>query len=263
MLLLDKWLIGFGAHPWNPRGKYRLYKLLARSGRTLRGRTPAGITLAFRPDDVTCYYFFRDDYESQLSALIHALPRGGVFVDVGANVGNFSLLAARRVGASGLVAAFEPNPETYARLLDHIAINHANGLVSFHAAVGAAPGSVDLVCTENSGLSHLGSGRVNERAARRVAQTTLDDSLPPLLRGRSIDLMKIDVEGAELGVLQGAEQLLLAGRIERLHVEICAELLGRFETTPEQIWRFMEERGYTARHRNAHAAIYDEIFERS
>jgi len=263
--VIDRWIIGFGAHPWNPRGKYRLYKMLAQAGKTLRGTTPAGVALAFRPDDITCYYFFRGDYESSLAKLIQALPVDGVFVDVGANVGNFSVLASRAVGAAGLVAAFEPNPETYARLIHHIALNRAGAVVPFHSAVGATPGTAEMVCTENSGLSHLrnGSADTGVETTQRVAVVALDDCLPALLAGREIELMKIDVEGAELGVLEGADRLLRAGKIKRLHVEICADLLGRFRTTPEQLWRFLERRGYRPKYRRTDAAIYDEIFERA
>src|SRR5450432_1817913 len=105
--MLDQFITRFGAQKWNPRGKYRFYKMLGKCLNTVEGVTPFGVRLKFRPDDLTCYYFFRPDYETPLRELIAGLPLGGAFVDVGANVGNYSVLGSRQVGPKGRVVAFE------------------------------------------------------------------------------------------------------------------------------------------------------------
>lgn len=261
--MLAKFILTFGASPWNPRGKYRLYKILAKCFGTVKGVTPFGVALEFRIDDFTPYYFFRRDYEGPLLALINGLPPSGVFVDVGANVGNYSVLAARRCGDKGVVVAFEPVAETYSRLVRHVAMNEVPGVVTFNAAVGRAEGVVQMVSGEDSGLNFVGGGATpaGERGppTRMVA---LDDCLPALIGEREIDLMKIDVEGAELGVLQGAERLLRARRVKRLFVEIVPSCLTRFGTQPEDIWEFLEQRGYRPRFRIPDTTGYNEIFDR-
>jgi FkbM family methyltransferase len=261
--VINNLIIKFGAHPWNPRGKHRLYRILAGSSWMVEGVTPQGIKLRFRPDDATCFLFFRPGYQTQLTDLIAALPPGGVFVDVGANVGNYSLLGARQVGASGLVVSFEPVAKTYSGFLQNISANHVPNVVPFNAAAAAEEGMAEMVCSEDSGLSHVGRVEgVARTPTQRTAMLTLNRTLPPLLGGRAIDLMKVDVEGAELGVLRGASQLLETGRIKRLLVEIAPACLARFKTTPAELTDFLAARGYRMRPPASGVVADDALFER-
>ena len=186
-----------------------------------------------------------------------------MFVDVGANVGNYSVLASRQVGATGLVAGFEPVAGTYARLLEHLAINGAANVIPFNAAVAAEEGMAEMAFSADSGLSHLGHpGPTGAQQSQRCAVLTLDRVLPALLGEREIDLMKIDVEGAELLALRGAGQLLRTRRIKRLFIEIFPENLARFGATREELWSYLEAVGYRPRHRRTDNTGYDEIFDR-
>jgi FkbM family methyltransferase len=263
MYMLSRLIIEFGANAWNPRGKYRLYKILAKIVGNVAGKTPFGVTLDFRIDDLMAYYYFRRDYQPHLRQLIDGLPPGGVFVDVGANIGNYSVLASRRCAEAGLVIAFEPVAETYLQLKKHIELNNAMGIVPINAAVGAVPGMGEMVACEDSGLSFIrppSSGRSSQLQPTRIV--SLDECLPPLIGLREIDLMKIDVEGAELGVVKGADRLLRSGKIKTLIIEIVPEYLARFDSTPEQLWDYMTARGYNPRYRRSGCALYDEIFDR-
>lgn len=261
--MFDRSIIKFGADSWNPRGKYRLYSMLNRLLGMVEGTTPSGVKLKFRPNDVTCYYFFRGDYEVPLQDLISNLPVGGTFIDVGANVGNYSVLASRRVGETGLVVGFEPVAGTYARFIDHLAINGTVNVIPFNAAVAAAAGTAEMVYADDSGLSYIGKVEKSKfQRTQKCAVLSLDDILPPLIESREIDLMKIDVEGAELGVLRGAEQLLRNRQIKRLFIEIFPANLARFGETREGLWSFLEARGYRPRYRRTDCEGYDEIFDR-
>jgi len=262
--MFDPLVINFGANKWNPRGKYRLYTLLARLFESVEGVTPFGVRLRFRPNDLTCYYFFRKDYETPLRDLIGALPAGGVFIDVGANVGNYSILSSRQVGESGLVVGFEPVATTYIRYLNHLAINQARNVIPCNVAVSATPGSAEMVFSSDSGLSYVGRRESSPgRQSQRCAMVALDDFLPALIGDREIDLMKVDVEGAELGVLRGARRLLQTRKVKRLFVEIFPANLARFGATREELWAFMEEQGYRPRYRQTEGDGYDEIFDRA
>lgn len=146
---------------------------------------------------------FNPDYNlEELDFLRAHTPQGGVFVDVGANVGTYAMVLARHVGTGGKVIAIEPHPVTHARL----AFNRSASGFSQVSLVAAAAGPSDgelLIETDgdNLGASHIVSGeragnaiRVPSLRLRRI----LDDS------GVSrVDALKIDVEGFEDRVLTG------------------------------------------------------------
>jgi FkbM family methyltransferase len=143
--------------------------------------------------------------EPELAPILDAaLSSAGCFADLGANVGVYSLWAAQRVGVQGRVVAFEPIPETRARLERNIALNGFAQIRVVPRAVGAEPGSATLhVVPGASGLTSRDRAVGGDEIAVEV--TTLDayfaGAAPP-------DLIKIDVEGMELEVLRGARSLL-------------------------------------------------------
>lgn len=262
-MFVDDLIIKFGKSPWNPRGKYRLYKILASVVGQVQGVTPKGVRLRFRADDISPYYHFREDHETQLTDLVAALPAGGVYVDVGANMGNYTILAARRLGSDGVAVAYEPVATTYAQLIHHLKINDAANVIPLNVAVAATAGVAEIVISDNSGLSYLGSvERSGFQKIQRVATVTLDESLPQLIGDRAIDLLKIDVEGLEFAVLQGAAGLLEARRIKQIHVEVSASrIAARCGAGRAELFSFLESRGYRPRFRRPEDVMYDEIFD--
>jgi FkbM family methyltransferase len=146
---------------------------------------------------------FNPDYNlEELDFLRAHTPAGGVFVDVGANVGTYAMVLARQVGAGGKVIAIEPHPITHARL----AFNRAASSFAQVALVAAAAGPADgelMIETDgdNLGASHIVSGEASNKAIR-VPSLRLQRILGEA--GVShIDALKIDVEGFEDRVLTG------------------------------------------------------------
>ena len=133
-------------------------------------------------------------------------------VDVGANVGFFSLLAAQSVGSSGKVLAFEPVPLALERLHVNLQLNSAKNVAVYSIALSDATGYRDLYegPPDHVGISSI---RPIARAQRtiKVQTTTLDDMLTRL-EIESIKLVKIDVEGAEQLVIQGMRRCLVRDR---------------------------------------------------
>jgi FkbM family methyltransferase len=139
---------------------------------------------------------FNPDYDREEMDFLRAhLPAGGVFVDVGANVGIYAVVLVRHVGERGKVIAVEPHPVTRARLVFNAAANRAQ-ITLIAAAAGAADGEL-LIETDsgNLGACHIvpdpSSGNAIKVPALRL-QRILDDA------GVSrVDALKIDVEGYE------------------------------------------------------------------
>jgi FkbM family methyltransferase len=137
--------------------------------------------------------------------LARRLERGGVFYDVGANVGFFSLLAARLVGDRGHVCAFEPHPRNAAAIADNARLNGMSQVRVFDVAIGASARRDELLMTEWDGgaaLSNLPLGPSAAVARTEVEVVPLDEFVPA--RGLpEPTFVKIDVEGAELEVIEG------------------------------------------------------------
>jgi FkbM family methyltransferase len=146
---------------------------------------------------------FNPDYNlEELDFLRAHTPAGGVFVDVGANVGTYAMVLARHVGAGGKVIAIEPHPITHARLAFNRAASGFAQIDLVAAAAGPADGEV-LIETDgdNLGASHIVSG---ERAGKAIRVPSL--RLQRILADAGVtrvDALKIDVEGFEDRVLTG------------------------------------------------------------
>jgi FkbM family methyltransferase len=143
--------------------------------------------------------------------LDRVLAPGMVFVDAGANDGLFSLFAARRVGPTGQVWAFEPSQREFGRLTCNVEGNGLGNVRAFPVALSDRNGAAVLRVAEDehAGQNTLGEFAYDTGLLRqdRVPLCRLDD----LAAGeelRRLDVMKIDVEGAELAVLRGAEELI-------------------------------------------------------
>ncbi len=142
-------------------------------------------------------------------ALGRLLAPGGVFYDVGANAGFFSLLAAKRVGAAGRVYAFEPLGENLASLREQVEVNALEQVEVVEGAVGASTGTAELsFAPGQNSEAHLGDPRGAGERTMTVPVTTLDDFVAA---HRRPTLVKIDVEGAEIAVLAGAARLVADG----------------------------------------------------
>ena len=182
------------------------------------------------------------------NATASSLSEGSVYFDVGAHIGYFSMKAAQKVGKTGLVVAFEPNPETLLLLRDNVTANHFDNVIVEPIACTDREQTLTLYAASiiNTGASSL---------ARDNANISLEAPRPFTVRGRPIDdvvrelgltrvdAIKIDVEGAEVGVLRGALDTL-----KRFHPKVVAEVVARqlasFQTTPEELAALMHSAGY-------------------
>ncbi len=170
------------------------------------------VDVALGNDNSLCLYVCGSFEPNEFAFLARILTPGMVFVDVGANDGYYSLFAARRVGSSGLVVAFEPSSRERANLEHNLAKNGCDNVRVVAAALGAAPGTAELKLAHphHSGHNTLGTfvhDDVCEASVERVTVETLD-RIAAEQGLAQIDMVKIDVEGAEASVIRGASAVL-------------------------------------------------------
>jgi FkbM family methyltransferase len=167
-------------------------------------------------------------------AIQEHLRPGMTFYDLGANIGFFSLLAARLVGPSGRVVSFEADPEIAARLAENLSYNNFTHVAVEEKAVWSEHGTVSFARVDSNtspdrGLGHVSVGERPAADAISVEAISLDQYV---LSHPLPDFLKCDVEGAEVPVFQGAERLLKEKRpvllVEMHSKENRAALLMKF-----------------------------------
>lgn len=184
-------------------------------------------------------------YETRLSRRVAALARrGGVMVDVGANYGYFtSLWAAAR--PANRVVAFEASPRNIRALRGNVMANRLAERVTIHeAAAGREPGVLGFRLGPDDQTGQGGFVGAGERAEVQVPVHTLDDlhaagEIPDV-----VDVLKIDVEGADTWVLEGAERMLRARRIRHVFFEQFPQRMDALGIAPSRARTLLESCGY-------------------
>ena len=242
---LERPFVRFGARAWAQPVIGRFYRSAAdrlaqrfrRAGSPFRTLTVSGVPLILDVTEFTTQtlYFGRVPYEPRTTeCLVRYLKGGSVFVDVGANHGYFTSLAAALVGATGRVVAFEPNPSVFGQLQTHVRLNGFEPRVTaIQAALADVPNDggrlfVSQVQT-NSGLSSLAPALSQldrgSLSAAHVVPVRID-TFDCWFESSGIDrveLVKIDVEGAEDRVAAGMVRTLSSGRIGAIVCETVWE----------------------------------------
>ncbi len=179
---------------------------------------------------------------------MRALLRPGMtFVDVGANWGYFTLLAAKLVGPQGGVIALEPDPRMFTKLTANIAWNNCENVMALPYAAAARDGSLRFQLCEqgggNFGLSHVATEGVTRDAQIEVEAKTLDTVFED--QGlQTVHLLKMDIEGAEGSALAGLQQSLSARRILRLLLELHPTALAQHGHQVAEITEHLIAAGY-------------------
>lgn len=178
-----------------------------------------------------------------VQALRKRLKQGSLCVDVGANLGYFSIFMSRIVGEQGRIVAFEPMPDTVEMLRDNVRVNGLRNVSVVAAAASDRSGSVELFSEQSQPLSKTASmiGYRLEGAAKTtvVPSIRLDEYFAEATR--LPDLIKIDVEGAEAAVLTGARETLARGK-----PVLVLEIHGWGSPASQRVLHLLSEFGYSA-----------------
>jgi len=176
---------------------------------------------------------------AELELIRRFLGNGGMGLDVGANIGVFALTMAA-MNSLVVVHAFEPVASNYARLVGNIELNRRANVAAHQLAVAATSGFVRMTSDDRSPATNRIS---SEATAPVVASVSLDEfcASKAIIE---IDLLKIDVEGAEPLVLGGAASLLVRQKVKAVLIEICPANLDLFGFTVGDLSRPLRAAGY-------------------
>jgi FkbM family methyltransferase len=234
-----------------PRGRYRLLDLLAPSRGRAIGRLADDLGgaafAADLSDALSREVCFTGIYEPPITRVfLRHVPRGGTVVDAGANWGYFSLIAAAAAGRDGRVLALEPDPRHCDLLAANVALNGFTQVQTVRAAAADRAGTLTLTGYDdreaNRGVSRIAASGAPATGRRfEVAAATIDaltDAIPV------VDLVKIDVEGAEDLVLAGMQRGLDAHRYRAILLELHPPLLRERGIDPEGCVRLLHDAGY-------------------
>lgn len=174
-----------------------------------------------------------NDFED-MSFVLHYLREGDIFLDVGANVGAYTVLASAAAGAQ--TYAFDPSPAALESLRANVELNRIVDRVNIEPyAIGRAPGSVSVSTSGPSAMHHIGA----EGSASLIEMRTIDSyRLHP-------SVMKIDVEGYEGEVLAGASETAGRGELVAIITENNDEKI-KYGDGIQSVSSFMSEHGFTA-----------------
>lgn len=176
----------------------------------------------------------------ELHTLGKLLKPGMTFVDVGANIGYFSLMAAKAVGSSGKVYAFEPENENYNLLQKNIDENNYINVTPIKKAVSDIVGTTKFYLRDDNLCAHSIVPREGDHVVE-VETTTLDE----YLKGVQVDVVKIDVEGAEPKVLKGMQELIRANKSMAIVIEFYPKAIDEFGYPPIQLLNDLKNADFT------------------
>jgi FkbM family methyltransferase len=181
--------------------------------------------------------------DDRVVRLFRALLReGDAVLDVGANIGRMSVLASRLVGSGGSVFSFEPSPKVVSSLYRNLQINGCENVIAHNSAVSDVDGPVTfhMPLGTNSGWGSLRELGVGASLRVEVMCRRLDSmlgALPP------IALLKIDVEGADLKVVRGAQQLVQRDQ-PIIVLEFSPSWIRQLGDDPDSLVGFLDRLGY-------------------
>ena len=211
--------------------KYRLFKLC--------NYLYKYFYVAYRPL-YNIYKTISDRYERNL--VRQYVKPGMTSIDVGANIGNYTLFLSSIVGPKGVIFAFEPAQDNFERLKKNTC-NRANiNIVS--AAVSNMEGVVSLFISEDLNVDHCTYDRGDGRNRFDVSAVTLDGYFKP---GREINFIKIDVQGYEFQVLKGARRIIEENQELVIILEFWPYGLRKAGTDPKDLLKLIEYFGFTFR----------------
>jgi FkbM family methyltransferase len=184
------------------------------------------------------------------------LKKGMVVVDVGAHIGYYTLIAAGFVGEEGKVFAFEPDPHNYSLLTKNIEINGFRNVIPLRKAVFSKTRKMKLFLDKsNLGRHSLSETNVDKGASITIEATNLDDYFKGA--DHKIDIIKLDVQGSEMKVLEGMTSIIKQNENLKIITEFWPIGLRNSGSSPKNFLNKLEEYGFALYQIGQHVELVD------
>jgi FkbM family methyltransferase len=202
-------------------------------------------------EELALRYALQQEFEPDICDLFRRILKPGMVVfDLGANAGQFTLMSAKRVGPAGAVHAFEPAPREFRQLLRNIEINGFTNVMANRLAIGDHEGHATLkICHDGRGLyNSLGRPIGNGPGEDVIVPITTLDGYVAKTQVARVDVLKVDIEGAELLAMRGAAELLSRADAPLIICEFCDRTAAGMGHTTKQLRACLEGFGFRLYH---------------
>ena len=175
----------------------------------------------------------------ETALLNREIKQGDIVVDIGANIGYYTLLASRQVGSVGKVYAFEPDPTNFALLKKNVAINNCRNVVMVNKAVAERSVTMKLYLSDVNDGDHRAYASEETRKCISIECTSLDDFFKD--SSEDIDFIKMDIQGFECKAMRGMQALLKRSKGMKLTAEFWPYGLTRAGDSPQELFQLLED----------------------
>jgi len=203
-----------------------LYKLSKIDKDYIDVKSSHGIKIRLYKDSKFSSFSLLNDFETAEKEFVKLfLDKGDVFIDVGANIGLFTLIAARIIGNKGKIISIEPTKKTFERLKEHIELNRYKNIIPINLALSDKKG-IAILKKDMTGYDAWNSLAKPTKGNLIVSENVLTTTLDEIVKEYQLDnikLIKIDVEGWEIPVMLGGEKILYSKKPPALIVEFTSK----------------------------------------
>jgi FkbM family methyltransferase len=179
-----------------------------------------------------------EPYETKLFS--ENIRPGDTVVDIGANIGYYTILASKTVGAAGKVYAFEPDPDNFKLLQKNVLENKCTNVIIEPKAVSDKNGTIKLFVSKSNAGDHRSYDNGDKRIPIDVAAVSLDT----YFKGTRINVIKMDVQGYEPYVLDGAAKLISGQKSLILFAEVYPTAIEKAKRSPEKYVKTLQRLGF-------------------
>ena len=172
------------------------------------------------------------------------IHEGDIVIDVGANIGYYTLIFAQLVGSSGKVFAFEPESKNFEILKKNIEINNYPNIVAEQKIVSDKSGIVKLFIAEHGIVGHRINQQKSSQKFIEVESIILDNYIKKLNLDNKINFIKIDVEGSEPKVLEGAKEIMQKSNQLKIFTEFNRESVKEYGVEPKEMIDLLYRNGF-------------------
>jgi FkbM family methyltransferase len=173
----------------------------------------------------------------------YIIKRGDTVIDVGANIGYYTLIFAELVGKEGKVFAFEPDPDNFSLLKRNIEINHYQNVVLEQKAVSNCTGKARLyLCDRNNGMHRIYKSQHCERSIE-IQTVQIDEYFRN--KPQRVNFIKMDIEGSEFNAVQGMLSILKKNKNINALTEFVPASIREYGFNPENFLRLLIKCGFT------------------